>query len=327
MGCCLGGRRAADLMPTSRVIFSVVLTMLAVIVLVAPVAKAVVDATLEAKFATVRHAASSLLRVRDVGEGTTYEFGRVLRRLLMLVLVVLLVLWRKSLRVGEVTRGAFLPARSAMWHGLAGFLGGGLFLLAFVCLLWLFGGCPLRQDSLPLAGLVRRLPGILGAALLTSVIEEWLFRGVVFDGLRREMRLGWAVLAAAVLFALAHLTGIRLPVEPGIDPLVGGRFIMRAAAACLEVPWLLSLVFLTLVGAILCLTRTYSGTIYLAIGLHAGGILLLKVFPLYFQAVRTPGLDWFFGYRPPIGGVLGIGLLAIVVLVLAVGSRGRRQSL
>jgi membrane protease YdiL (CAAX protease family) len=74
-----------------------------------------------------------------------------------------------------------------------------------------FGGNP----PLPLNPIVdygRRweLVTILMALLLAPVCEEIAFRGLLFGGLRRRFRFGWAAVWSAAPFALLHADPIRL---------------------------------------------------------------------------------------------------------------------
>jgi ABC-2 type transport system permease protein len=45
------------------------------------------------------------------------------------------------------------------------------------------------------------------AVVAAPVVEEFLFRGILYRGLRRVCSAGWAVVLSALLFALVHPPG------------------------------------------------------------------------------------------------------------------------
>jgi len=49
-----------------------------------------------------------------------------------------------------------------------------------------------------------RVPLFLLTVVAAPLVEEFLYRGLVFGGLRRSLKLSWAVLASAAIFAVIH---------------------------------------------------------------------------------------------------------------------------
>jgi membrane protease YdiL (CAAX protease family) len=116
-------------------------------------------------------------------------------------------------------------------------------------------------------------------AIIVALLEEWLFRGVLYDVLMRKLNAIQTIIGLSLFFAAVHF----LSPPKGIaiaDP--------RAALAGFEMLGLIGQkflaassffgVFLTLfvVGATLAYTRFKTGRLWLAIGLHAGWVFSLK---------------------------------------------------
>jgi len=115
-----------------------------------------------------------------------------------------------------------------------------------------------------------------GTAVVVSVLEEVMFRGVVFGALRQIYHWSIALLVSSGLYSILHffrtppLTG-DVTWNSGLQflPLMFGGFIDPA----LVVP---GFFVLLLAGAILAVTYERRGTIFFAIGMHAGWIFCLK---------------------------------------------------
>lgn len=98
------------------------------------------------------------------------------------------------------------------------------------------------------AGLGFRIALTLVVVSIGPLVEELLFRGVLLSALLRRLRVTWAVLASAALFALAHLP---------------------------ELHWLwYALPNLVLLGAVLAWLRLRSGSLWPAVIAHGCNNLL-----------------------------------------------------
>lgn len=91
--------------------------------------------------------------------------------------------------------------------------------------------------------------GIMRVVLLAPVVEELIFRGVIFSGFQRNYKPFWAILFSAMLFAIFHLN-----------------------------PWQLGPTFL--LGLLLGLVRYRTGSLLASIFTHAlhNGMIFLSVY-------------------------------------------------
>ncbi len=133
---------------------------------------------------------------------------------------------------------------------------------------------------------MRRLFLLVPTACLGALVEEMLFRGVVMaDLMQTEWLPRWAALAIAVFaFAAAHYVRS-----------VKRRWTFFGHLA---------------LGLLLCVAFLRTGTLWLSIGLHAGGILMIMGTRPF---VRYRGPAWLTGASVyPYAGVVGIVGLGIL---------------
>jgi membrane protease YdiL (CAAX protease family) len=118
----------------------------------------------------------------------------------------------------------------------------------------------------------------LGSGISVALIEETVFRGVMHTAIERESGAWTAALLTAPLFAVLHFFAkVRIPAA---DLGWGSGFdLLLLSFAPLGHPALVLDAFLSwlLVGLILSLTRVLTGNIAVAIGLHAGWVVVLRM--------------------------------------------------
>lgn len=100
----------------------------------------------------------------------------------------------------------------------------------------------------------------ISLVVLPPIVEETVFRGLIFTSLRSRLSFGWATLATSVLFAIPHLqfgTG---------NPLL----------------WVAALDVFSL-SLVLCYLREQTGSLWPGIGLHAlkNGLTFVTLFVLH----------------------------------------------
>lgn len=151
-------------------------------------------------------------------------------------------------------------------------------------------------------------------ALGASLLEEWLFRGLLLGLWLRSTRPLPAAIGCSLLFAFVHFLQPPkyLEVQDPRDLLAGFELLGNIAQSFLD-PRFIAAEFLTLfaVGLILALARLRTGALWWAVGMHAGWVFAFKVFNLWFESVPdSPLRPWW------IGGDLKIGLLPLAMLAV-----------
>jgi membrane protease YdiL (CAAX protease family) len=238
-----------------------------------------------------------------------WAFHRVAGRIAMLVLVLEL-LWLCR-RIGLGTRGDFgygLPWRrflgqSLLWGtgGMASAALGAAFLL----------GTGLRvanPDFMPTAASLSKLllTGV-ASGIAVALLEETVMRGAMHTAIQRESGPWAAALLTAPLFAALHFFAkARIPPEQ-LGWGSGFTLLARSFAPLAH----FSLVFDSFlswlaVGLLLSYTRVLTGNIAVAIGLHAGWVVVLRMLQESTGRGSTPAYGAWVGQ---FDGLLGLWLL------------------
>lgn len=167
-------------------------------------------------------------------------------------------------------------------------------------------------------GLGRLLRKILLPAAGAALLEEWLFRGILLGLWLRFAKPVTACLGTSLLFAFLHF--LKPPAGTVIaDPghaLAGFELLGKILLHFTE-PLFFVTDFATLlgVGLILAWARVRTGGLWFPIGLHAGWIMALKAFNLFYKDVPCHALrPWGVGdsLRSGILPLLTLGLTAVV---------------
>lgn len=176
----------------------------------------------------------------------------------------------------------FLPLERATemaWGAAAAVL-----YLALLYLAWTLSGNVYFEIRHAPGRLARRLLAAPLTAVLIALVEELLFRAMLLADLLEHLDARVALAAGTMLFAAAHY--------------------VRSVKRYWTFPGHVAL------GALLCAAFYATGTIWLPLGLHAGGVLvLMAVRPL----IRYTGPAWLVGASIfPYAGVVGIAALLLL---------------
>ena len=160
------------------------------------------------------------------------------------------------------------------------------------------------------------------ACILVAILEELIFRGLIFGGLKRALSWRQAAVVSASIYALVHFFS-KTPSPEQITWTSGFIILGRMFAGFSDLHSLVPGFFnLFLAGMILALAYQLTRTLYLSIGLHAGWIFWLKSYGFFTQQ-RGPE-TWFWGTAKLIDGwSAGILLSLLLIVFLQVQRRTR----
>ncbi len=169
------------------------------------------------------------------------------------------------------------------------------------------------NHSLASGKIIGTLAGAAGTAGLVATLEEILFRGGAFGGLRRVI--GWpsALLASSAIYALVHFlqkTELVGPVHWNSGLVLLGPMLAGFGDLHQLVPGFFNL---TLAGILLGWAYQRTGNLYFSMGLHAGWIFWLKSYGA-FTETNAAAPSWFWGTAKLIDGWLAFGVLAAVLI-------------
>ena len=206
-------------------------------------------------------------------------------------------------------------------YGQSKKLFGGLLLgfisLAVVAGIVLVSGGRALTGGVSAGKIIETVLSAAGTAAVVATLEEILFRGGVFGGLRRMFYWPLALVLSSLIYALVHFLH-RADFTGAVVWYSGLELLPRLLAGFADFHALVPGFFsLTLAGVLLGLAYQRTGNLYFSIGLHAGWIFWLKLFGA-FTADVPQAATWFWGTGKMIDGWLAF---IVLVLTLAVSSR------
>jgi len=223
------------------------------------------------------------LRALDLPAGWT--FSRVFNRVAMAAALAALIGfrrwagWREVFALLSRARPAAAAAQAA--GGLVAAL-----LAVGLGVAWAFAAARLEPGLVPFAAAPGRMVKLLAGAAVAASIEEIFFRGLMLGSLAARWRWTAAALTTSALYSAVHLLSPDRKFAPqGLDPGAGFHYLGHLSTGQLEPAVLPPLAGLYLTGLVLALVVRRTGTLWVAIGLHAGWAFAFQVLR---QATHVP---------------------------------------
>lgn len=250
-------------------------------------------------------------------------FSRFVDRSLLLLALAGLWPLLRSLGVTSWREAGMVPLRG-QWNKLLGGWLLGFFSLAIVAAMAFAGGARVFTQTATAHQVVAILFNALGAAALVAVMEEILFRGGVFGGLRKFFHWPLALVASSMIYALAHFLR-RADFAGAVNWSSGLVLLPRLLGGLMDFHALVPDFFnLTLAGVLLGLAYQRTGNLYFSIGLHAGWIFWLKTYGALTVATPRAAAE-FWGTGKMIDGWLALLVLVAVFFLLHFLPLGRKS--
>lgn len=210
--------------------------------------------------------------------------NRIIANVVLAAVVLIYPLLRGSSPLSYYATFLPLGAQPAkLVHGAAA----AVLYLALLYLAWLLTGNVQFRMRHRSGRLLRRLAGVPGTAVLAAVVEELLFRAMLLGELLESCPTTVAVGIGSLVFAGAHY--------------------VRSVKRYWTFPGHVAL------GLLLCVAFVATGgSLWLSMGLHGGGVLvLMTVRPL----IRYTGPAWLVGASIfPYAGVIGVIALGLLTI-------------
>lgn len=257
-----------------------------------------------------------MIRLLDYEHGN-YDFGKVMRRIMLAVAVLVIFLLRKPLLLKS---SAMIGIKNTQgWWGqlrMGFFLGAGILIL-YTTFLYVNGTKISEIEVKSFGDLVFQLSKILFVAGLIGFIEEIFFRGFILQSLLKDMQTVFAIFISSILYSSLHFLKIELHASPGIQPCIGFMVLYQFLEnLILNFTTILpSLVGLFLVGVVLSYACIRTNSLYFAIGLHAGWVFIIKMNHLFLDNAKS-SLRWLYGDSNMVTGVLGWILLIVTLFLI-----------
>jgi membrane protease YdiL (CAAX protease family) len=157
--------------------------------------------------------------------------------------------------------------------------------------------------------------GAIATAAVVATLEEILFRGGIFGGLRKFIYWPVALAISSAIYALVHFLQ-RTEFSGAITWHSGLELLPQMLRGFVDFHALVPGFFnLALAGILLCLAYQRTGNLYFSIGLHAGWIFWLKSYGAFTTEVPQ-AFTWFWGTGKMIDGWLAFFVLAATLGIL-----------
>lgn len=232
-----------------------------------------------------------------------------------LLILALAGLWTLLCALGATSwRETGLVQLHGQWKKLSGGLLLGFVQLAVVAGTAIGGGDRIFIQGLTAHKIVGTISNAIATAAIVATLEEILFRGGIFGGLRRMFYWPFALIASSLIYALVHFLQ-RTEWAGAVAWDSGLILLLRMLGGFADfhafVPGFFNL---TLAGILLGLAYQRTGNLYFSIGLHAGWIFWLKTYGA-FTTSAPRAATWFWGTGKLIDGWLALIVLAVTLVV------------
>lgn len=233
-----------------------------------------------------------------------------------LLVLALAGLWPLLKALGARTPADLgLVQPSGQGKRLAAGLAFGFLSLAGVAGVALLAGARVLPEEFAVGKLAGKLAGAVATAAVVATLEEILFRGGMFGGLKRVLDWRWAAILSSAVYALVHFLA-RTQHEGEVRWWSGLELLPQMLAGFgdwhLLVPGFFNL---TLAGALLALAYQRTGNLYCSIGIHAGWIFWLKSYGNFSVPVAGANV-WLWGSTKMIDGWFAAIVLSVMLLAL-----------
>lgn len=252
-------------------------------------------------------------------------FSRFVNRALMLVAVAGLFWFVRGMGMRGWDDVGFHPRRVG-WRRFGAGFALGLASLAAVCAVAVLAGGRTLDAERTAGEVAGRVLGVAATAVVVAVLEELLFRGAIFGGLRRAVSWPAALVASSAVYAIVHFLARPATPPGGVAWDTGFHVLPSMLRGMADTGQLLpGFLNLTLAGVVLGLAYQRTGDLYASIGIHAGWIFWLKFYG--FLTNDAPGADprlW--GTAKLIDGWFAFAALVAVLAVVLLARRAAGQA-
>ncbi|MCP4846321.1 MAG: CPBP family intramembrane metalloprotease [Verrucomicrobiaceae bacterium] len=242
------------------------------------------------------------------------DFDRYFNRAILLAALICIIPLLRSLKLGRKSFTLLSTKANPAWksHFLGGFFLAGGFLLILGCAYLALG--LFESDK----GFDLRMAGkFMVTALVVSLLEEWIFRGMLLDAVLRSSRQSIALLFVTFFFALVHF--LKPPGTIDLNDadvkLTTGFWIIGQIFIHFGNPVFIAAEFATLfaVGWVLGWARLRTCSLWLSIGLHSGWVFSYELYRYHTFMPRQYSPELFLPY---IGTNLKSGLIPLTTVCL-----------
>ena len=197
-----------------------------------------------------------------------------------------------------------------------GFLWGFVSLAAFAAVAMLCGAKMANFDHTP-GEWGKRLASAALSGLVVGLLEETLFRGALFGGLRKGIAWPSALVVSSTIFALLHFLD-RRPEPPAQVGWASGLALLPRMVREIDDGRMFAAALgsLLVVGCFLALSYQRTGNLFFPLGLHAGWVFWMKLTG-FITVAKPDAPGWLWGTGKLVDGWVTCALLLLTFGIYA----------
>ena len=250
---------------------------------------------------------------------TDLDFDRVVSRSVLLMAIILFIGLFKLLKFDSWQELGFSDNKKQFFKDFAKGIGYGILIMLPVIL-----GLLISQNRVidkgweisfaNVAGLV--LTG-LSAGIVVALMEETLFRGALLTAVKKQSTVAFAVITTSFIYALVHFLQPSIELNPNSLNWSSGFILLKDALLALTQVSLIfdSFIALFLAGVLLAFVRIRSNRIALCMGIHAGWVVVIKVFKRVTDTNVQSDYAFLTGSYDKVIGYLAAVCLAVFIII------------
>ncbi len=259
-------------------------------------------------------------------EDGMYNFGKVMRRVLMVAALIVFLVYRKSLRFGTLISSGLTIRPGFFRQFLFGFSLAVLALLIYYGIGLLSGAWVIhldfiiydKLDSDVLRESIVDIFKYLLIGCLIGFMEEIFFRGFLLQSFMENMSTLTAVIVCSLIYSVLHFFRADVIVSTGFQPFVGFVTMAEFFKPLFFdfVKHLPAIIGLFLVGVVMSYALIRTKSLYLSIGLHSGMVFMSKIDAIFISRFREK-LVWLFGGDSKLitGAIIWVFLICILMVI------------
>jgi membrane protease YdiL (CAAX protease family) len=265
--------------------------------------------------------------VADAVRGEDVQMHRVVARFATLFAIILFIVFRKNLK--SRVKSSIDPTQYPPGKPFLGGLAIGLVaLFAVAAVMALLGGASFLNPHVETSAFWEAFGKALLTAVCVAILEEILFRGLVFQNLQADLGTGIAAIVGGAFFSLVHFMRPRKMLDvSGSDPLGGFKVLWHAFDRFGDFKEILPFaVGLFLIAILLTVAYVRTSALFLPMGLHASLVLFSKLDTLFLAPGKKQSTLLFGSADPYPAFLKGVDALStwimLVVLAILIGIVG-----
>lgn len=255
---------------------------------------------------------------------TDFKFERILKRFLMVFILLAIILHERAKRSRAAEFGIVFRKDSLGWF-FKGVSVGFFTLVLMSAAEIMLGACRFNFDIV-----WNEVPFLLAkfliGALLIGLIEEFFFRGYLYTRFKYAVGIFTSLILTNIIYSLVHFISFKEYIAPP-EPTFWDSLGLTASLFKPFLDWqgiLPGFFGLFLFGLVLSYAFLRSKSLFLAVGIHSGAVIFLKLDGFFLEKVPASSA-LLFGEKAFYGGLLSWAFMGVMIVWVTFMTRRKRR--